>query len=202
MNKKVVAIVGTYRKGKVIDSIVTELLRGAEEKGCTAEKIYLIDKHIEFCTNCRACCQKDNVPVRQQCVHNDDVEEILKKIEDADCVVFASPVNFGSVTAIMKRFIERLTVYAYWPWDIGAPKYRIKRCTKEAILVTSSACPECLAKLTFMYKPVFAVMKKAVRCFGAKVTKKISLGLVAMSEDGRITQNALKRAYNAGRQIA
>lgn len=39
-------------------------------------------------------------------------------------------MNFGSVTAIMKRFIERLTVYAYWPW--GLDQY-VKRRNKNSI---------------------------------------------------------------------
>ena len=53
--RKIVAIVGTYRKGKVIDSAASEVLRGAESRGAETEKIHLIDKHIEFCNNCRMC---------------------------------------------------------------------------------------------------------------------------------------------------
>ena len=202
MSKKVIAIVGTYRKGKVIDSLVSEMLRGAEEKGCTTEKIYLVDKHIEFCTNCRACTQEKNVPARQQCVHNDDMEEILEKIDGADCVIMASPMNFYGVTAVMKKFIERLIVYANWPWDMGAPKYRVKKCTKQAVLVTASACPAIIGKLVFMYRPVYSVMKAAARCFGAKVVKKMTAGLVGMKPEGRITKASLERAYNIGAGLA
>lgn len=202
MTKKVIAIVGTYRKGKVIDSIVTEILRGAEENGCTTEKIYLIDKQIEYCNNCRSCSQQEDVGDHAKCVHSDDMEEILKKVDDADCIVMASPINFGTVTAVMKKFIERLIVYGYWPWDMPAPKFRIKELTKKSILVTSSACPACIGKMTFMYNSCFSTMKKAARCFGAKVIKKIALGYVATTEDGRITPKALKTAYNTGCTIA
>ena len=202
MTKKVVAIVGTYRKGKVIDSIVTELLRGAQENGCDTEKIYLIDKEIEYCNNCRSCCQQKDIAVHDKCIFDDDMVGILKKIDDADCIVLASPINFGTVTAVMKKFIERLTVYGYWPWGMAAPQFRIKETTKQAILVTSSACPACLGKMMFIYNACYSTMKKAARCFGAKVVKKITLGYVAMMEDGRITQKDLKRAYNTGCRIA
>ena len=57
MGKKIVAIVGSYRKGRTIDTAVSEVLRGAADRGAATEKIYLIDKHIEFCNNCRACTQ-------------------------------------------------------------------------------------------------------------------------------------------------
>lgn len=54
---KVLAIVGSYRKGGIIDTATDEILASAREEGAEAEKIYLIDKHIEFCTNCRSCTQ-------------------------------------------------------------------------------------------------------------------------------------------------
>ncbi len=65
--KKIVAIVGTYRKGRVIDTAVSEVLRGAEDGGATTQTIYLIDKHIEFCTNCRTCTQQADVGRRGRC---------------------------------------------------------------------------------------------------------------------------------------
>ena len=57
MSKKirVTAIVGTYRKGGIIDTAVDEILDSASQSGAEVKKIYLLDKHIEFCTNCRTC---------------------------------------------------------------------------------------------------------------------------------------------------
>ncbi len=55
---RVTAIVATYRKGGMIDSAVAEILAAAREEGAEVERIDLIDKHIEFCTNCRACTQE------------------------------------------------------------------------------------------------------------------------------------------------
>jgi len=48
---KVIAIVGSYRKGGVIDTTIDEILSSAKEEGAETDKIYLIDKHIEFCTS-------------------------------------------------------------------------------------------------------------------------------------------------------
>jgi len=52
---KVTAIVGSYRKGGIVDSVIDEILSSAREEGAEVSKIYLIDRHIEFCTNCRRC---------------------------------------------------------------------------------------------------------------------------------------------------
>ena len=57
MSSKVVAIVGSYRKGGAIDTAVEAVLEGAREKGAQTHTIYLTDQHIEFCTNCRKCTQ-------------------------------------------------------------------------------------------------------------------------------------------------
>ena len=103
-------------------------------------KIYLIDKHIEFCTNCRTCTQQEGSQ-RGQCPIDDDMQGILQQIERSDAIVLASPMNFWTVTAVMKRFIERLVCFAYWPWGRHAPKIRKRRKTKRAVVVISSAAP-------------------------------------------------------------
>jgi multimeric flavodoxin WrbA len=120
---KVLGIVGSYRKGGIIDTAIDEILASAKEEGAEVGKIYLIDKHIEFCTNCRTCAQQQG-PQRGKCIHVDDMNSVLEEIESSDAIVLGSPMNFGTVTAVMKRFIERLVCFAYWPWGMGAPKVR------------------------------------------------------------------------------
>ena len=60
------------------------------------------------------------------------MESILTQIEDADALVLGSPVNCGNVTAIFRRFMERLMVYSYWPWNRPAPSGRTKKFDKES----------------------------------------------------------------------
>jgi multimeric flavodoxin WrbA len=137
---RILAIVGTYRKGGTIDSAVEAILASARAAGAETEKICLIDRHIEFCTNCRTCTQEPG-PQRGKCVLADDMQSIFDEIERADALVLASPMNCWTVTAVMKRFIERSLGYVYWPWGSLAPKPRNKQLTKRAVVVTSSASP-------------------------------------------------------------
>ena len=103
----ILAIVGSYRKGGIIERAVDEILAAARKEGAVTRKISLLDKHLEFCTNCRSCTQVagKNYGV---CILDDDMAGLLQEIERADALVLASPMNAGTVTAIMKRFIERL----------------------------------------------------------------------------------------------
>ncbi len=83
-----------------------EILRTAEHSGREVEKIYLIDKNIEFCKNCRKCTEDDKEKIRGTCVIKDDMDGILSKVDRADAIIVGSPINFGCVTAITKRFVE------------------------------------------------------------------------------------------------
>jgi multimeric flavodoxin WrbA len=118
---KITAILGTYRKGGISDSAVDEILAAAREKGAETAKIDLIDRHIEFCTNCRTCTQEEGQRRGQRPIA-DDMSAILDEIERSDAIVLASPMNSWTVMAVMKRFIERLVSYSItrrpssWLW--------------------------------------------------------------------------------------
>jgi NAD(P)H-dependent FMN reductase len=198
MTKKVVGIVGSYRKGHIIDSAVSAVLEGAQQAGAETSKIYLLDKHIEFCTNCRACTQEKDV-ARGKCTQDDDLEDILKEIDSADGIVLGSPMNFFTVTAIMKRFIERLVAFAYWPWGVKVPKLRTKKPVKKAVLVTSSACPAFIGRI--LMPNALGVMKAAAQSMGARVVKKLYFGLVAGERDQKLGEKALGKAREAGSKL-
>jgi len=197
MDKKVVGIVGSYRKGHIIDSAVSAILEGAEGAGAQTKKIYLVDKRIEFCKNCRSCTQKKGG--RGKCVHDDDMEQIVKELESADALVLGSPMNFFTVTAVMKRFIERLVVFAYWPWGKAGPRLRIKNPTKKAVIVTSSACPAFIGRI--LMPNALSVLKAGARSVGAKVVKRLYFGLVATRENQGLSQKALQKARHAGKKL-
>ena len=195
----VVGIVGSYRKGKIIDSAVTSILEGAKSKGAETHKIVLLDQHIEFCTNCRNCTQVKGKQ-RGKCVHNDDMDRILTDIDKADAVVLASPINFSTVTAIMKRFTERLIPYAYWPWGKAlAPVLRDKQKHKKAVIVTSSACPAIIGR--FLMPGALGMLKKAATCMGAKVIKSFYFGPVAGTENSQLSEKYQLKARKAGEKL-
>ena len=200
MGKKIVGIVGSYREGRIIDTAVSAVLEGAQDGGAETRKIYLLDKNIEFCTNCRKCTQQEVESVRTECIHNDDMEQILCEIDGADGIVLGSPINFFSVTALMKRFIERLLPYIYWPWGSELPKHRIKYPVKKAVIITSSGCPAWLGRIIF--RSVLSILKAAAKCVGAKVVKSLYFGCICLTEDQQLSQKAIHTARKAGEKIA
>ncbi len=194
---KVLALVGSYRKGGIIDTAIDEILASAGEAGARTEKIYLIDRRIEFCTNCRTCTQAPGEQ-RGECIFDDDMNPILEAIAAADALVIGSPMNFGTVTAVMKRFIERLVCFACWPWGENAPTVRNPKKNKPAVIVASSAAPAVIARLaTGQVK----LLKKAAGLLGGKPVGVLFIGLAARKKQQAIGNRTRKKARVLGSKL-
>lgn len=196
MNARVVAIVGTYREGGITDQAVDVALEELERRGVLTKRIRLSEKRIEFCTNCRNCTQAAGA--RGKCMHDDDMEEIFLAIEEADGIVFASPMNFGQVTAVTKRFIERLLPYGYWPWGTAIPQDRLKPKTKRAILIISSTMPAIMARCL---TGIRQTMKQAVETAGARVHGTLFIGMVGVDKHEELPEKWRSKARKLARGL-
>ena len=101
MGKNVLLLSGSPRKGGNSDLLCDAFGRGAKEAGNTAEKIFVRDKKIGFCTACYGCRKTG------KCVIRDDMAQVLDRMHWADVIVMASPVYFYSIDAQMKALIDR-----------------------------------------------------------------------------------------------
>ena len=99
MSKKVLVLSASFRKHGNSDLLCDEFIKGAKEAG--NEKIYLNDKHINFCKGCGVC---NNT---HKCIQQDDMAEILDKMVNADVIVMATPIYFYAMNGQMKTLIDR-----------------------------------------------------------------------------------------------
>lgn len=195
---RITAIVGSYRRGGVIDSAVDAILASAEQAGAEVKKIHLLDQHIEFCSNCRSCTQHEGLD-HGMCPIDDDMQAILSEVEQSDALVIASPMNFWTVTALMKRFIDRLICFAHWPWGMAAPKIRDKRKPRVAVIVASSAAPSLIARtITRMV----GLLKTCAGLLGAKTVGVLFIGLAAGQSEPDIGDRARRKARKLGKKLA
>ena len=199
MGRKVVAIIGSYRKGGSIDSAVQAVLAGARESGAQTDAIYLTDKHLEFCTNCRQCTQPAGED-RGKCRQQDDLDAVLTELEAADAIVLASPVNYYNVTAIFRRFMERLLGYTFWPWGQAMPKLRRKQWPRRAALVASSAAPGFVIPLFFTGVP--RALALTAKSLGAKPVSRLWIGLASGGPHQALPARTLARARRIGMKLA
>ena len=104
MNKKVLIISSTPRKGGNSDILCDEFAAGAKAAGNKVEKVRIADKKIGYCTGCYAC-QKTGT-----CAIKDDAKKVIDKMMAADVIVLASPVYFYSISAQLKALFDRTVV--------------------------------------------------------------------------------------------
>jgi FMN-dependent NADH-azoreductase len=139
---KTVAIMGSYRTGRTIDTLVDQAIEGVRSACPHAEitKIILTDRHIEYCKNCGACRRDDPEKPVTRCTIDDDMQEILPVMCEADTYIFGAPIFEGTVNALTKTFLERIcwTMARAGRWPVkGCPEPRTK-AKKRAILILSS----------------------------------------------------------------
>lgn len=81
----------------------------AKERNIDTETVYLNALSIKPCQACGVC----HMPGMGKCIVDDDMKDIYKKVEEADCIIFASPVYFFNLNAQIKAVIDRF--YAFGP---------------------------------------------------------------------------------------
>lgn len=188
---KILSINGSYRDDGITDQAVEAAVTALRASGAEVETIALREYPIEFCLNCRACTQEPG-HTPGECVHDDGMRELVRKIEEADGYILAAPTNFGSVTAVFKRFMERLIVYAYWPWGAHAPKFRkVGLPQKKAILISSSAAPGILGR--FLYNTP-KQLRMAAQTIGAKSVGTLFTGLISKEADAGLPERTRRKA--------
>ena len=98
---KILGINGSPRINGNIDLLLDKVLQGAGSKGAEAEKIILNKLEFVPCQECAKMADDGG------CLVKDDMQAVYKKIKEADAIVFASPVFFGSLSAQSKMMIDR-----------------------------------------------------------------------------------------------
>lgn len=193
------AFVGSYRKGKTVDTLVDRAIEGAVlNPNVSVEKIRLIERNINYCNNCMVCRKDDPAKEIAKCSIVDDMQDIYPAIKQADAFIFASPINLGTVTAVMKTFLERTcwTLAKPGKWPIkGCPKPRNTKRKRAVIILSSGVVPPILR--WFCDDATSLIKSNCNCCFGAKVLDTLYAGAVEQKGMDRY----LGQAYELGKRL-
>ena len=100
--KRVIVISTSLRRGSNSDMMADQFVAGAKAAGHEVEKISLVGKEIQFCKGCLGC-QKLG-----RCVIDDDVNNIMAKVLQADVICWATPIYYYEMSGQMKTLIDRM----------------------------------------------------------------------------------------------
>lgn len=179
MAKKVLILSGSPRKGGNSDLLCREFARGAQESGCDVEILRVAAKKIAPCSACYYCRTHSG-----ECVHKNDMADVLQKMIDADVLVLASPVYFYSINAQLKAVIDRTV--ARWLEVKNKDFYYI---------ITMADEDESSADTTL------ACLRGYADCVQGAQEKGVIIGN-GVYEPGKVTDTpAMQQAYQMGKNV-
>lgn len=100
---KILVVSGSPRENGNTEIMVESFAKGARESGNTVMVKKLSSLKVAPCLDCEYCFSHDGV-----CSQHDDMSEILEAVDQADMMVFASPIYWSNVSAQLKAVIDRL----------------------------------------------------------------------------------------------
>ncbi|MDD5455159.1 MAG: flavodoxin family protein [Candidatus Ratteibacteria bacterium] len=152
--KKIIGILGSPRRGGNTEILLDAVLEAAQNKGADVKKFIL--NELEF-VPCQEC---ENIRRDGICIVEDDWQKIFAEVENADTVVLASPIFFGSVSAQMKMFIDRFQC-------LWLAKYVFKTCKPQKKKIGAFICVEASERKDF-FENAKSIVKNLFATIGAE----------------------------------
>ncbi len=184
----ILGINGSPRPGGNTDILLDEALRGAAGCGARTEKILLNALKYVPCQEC------ERVNDDGSCVIHDDMESVYAGVRDADALILASPIFFGSLSAQMKMMIDRFQC----AW---IARHRLKReifCTRKACAFISVSASD--------RRDFFDNAKSIVKNLCATINARYGEELFCpgVDEKGSVLAHPdyAREAYELGRRLA
>jgi NAD(P)H-dependent FMN reductase len=100
-HRRMLGIVGSPRRGGNTETLVDEVLRGAEEAGALVEKVILSELDIAPCRACDTCRRTG------RCVQQDDMPTVMEQMMRSRVWVLGTPVYWWGPSAQFKAFLDR-----------------------------------------------------------------------------------------------
>lgn len=132
MVNKILVVIGGGRPNGNTSQLADAFIKGAVEVGHEVEKVSLNKVEVKGCIGCNAC------RYGKPCVQKDAFNDLVPKIMSADCIVFASPLLFWTISSKLKAFIERFYCIAEEDDNPLYGRYE-KYPIKDAALLMTSA---------------------------------------------------------------
>lgn len=181
--------------------LLEPFLDGMKEEGCEVELIYPCKLHVKPCLGDRACWTK----TPGKCVQNDDVSEVLPKIQEADVIVFATPLYVDGMPGTLKNLIDRLIplIEPYFVMRGGHCRHPPRQPHKHSKVVLISNCGFWeMDNFDSLVMHVQAICSNTCWEFAGALLRPHGEALGYMIRKGLPVQDVLTAAKNAGRELA
>ena len=178
--KKVLIVSSSLRGSSNSEILAREAEKGAKDAGNDVEFLSLKDKNIKFCIGCLAC-QKTG-----KCVQKDDMADIICKVQNADVLIFATPIYYYEMSGQLKTFLDRCN-----------PLFSQKNNFKDVYLLTSS-----YDNAKNVADRAMSGLQGWIECFEqSHLAGVLAGGGLESPKDAYANKDLLKKAYELGKNI-
>ena len=177
--KKIIVVASSPRKNGNSEILAQKFAEGAKAAGNEVQFVAVRDIDLKFCTGCLYCNTHD------KCILNDGMNGLYESFQNADVLVFATPVYYYAVSGQLKTFLDRLN-----------PLYVRDNKFKEVYLLTTAADNDESAM-----DGAVKDLQGWVDCFNGVTLKGVIRG-VGVTEKGEVNNTAFpEQAYNMGKNV-
>lgn len=187
--KKVLAIMGSPRKGHNTDTLLDAVIKGIKTEEVEIKKIYLRDLNYSTCIAC-GNCEKTG-----KCFIDDDMTNVYEDFNNSDIIIIASPLYFNTVSSLVKMMIDRCQVYWSSKYVLKNPSIDTNK-KRTGMFICTAGSPEkkdhfmaCIPVLDLFFKAINSEYKYNI--------------LVSNTDKTPVWERTelLELAYNKGKEL-
>jgi multimeric flavodoxin WrbA len=183
---RILGISGSPKREGFTNLLLDESLNGARAAGALTDKILLNDLSFKPCQECFLCEDADI------CVIPDDMAIVHAKIKEADALIVASPIYFGTITAQLKAMIDRCN--SLWVAKRKLENSKRPGKTKKGAFI----CTAGQEKQEY-FNNARTIVKILFSTIGINYSKDIFVGgLDKLTDNSPKKKNALFKSYELG----
>jgi len=140
---KITILNGSPREGGNTEIMADVFMEEAKKNGHEVTKLNVGQMDVIGCMACESCFANDGL-----CVIEDDMQDIIKVIDETELLVLASPIYWFDISAQLKAVIDRLYARAVKGFSI-----------KETVLLLDSGSDGVYTAAIAMYKDMTGFLK-------------------------------------------
>jgi NAD(P)H-dependent FMN reductase len=188
MTGKVIGVLGSPLTEGNTALLLDRALKGAEDAGCSVEKIVVSSLDFQACMEMMFC--KDH----ETCIMDDDMQPIYQKFRELDSLIIATPVMTMGIPGKLKSFIDRFQVFfmaKYMRKKPLIPNEKKKERKGLFICISGMNIPEVFVGAKLTIKAFFDIID-------CQYTDELLISDMDTIRDIRLQPELLETAYKKG----
>ena len=188
MAGKIIGLLGSPLAEGNTAQLLDRALKGAEDAGCTVEKIVVTNLDFQACQEMMFCKEHET------CIIDDDMQVMYPKFREMDGLITATPVMTMGIPGKLKSFIDRFQVFFMAKYVRKKPfisKERIVERRGLFICISGMKIPEVFVGAKLTVKAFFDIID-------CQYTDELLISDMDTIKDIRSQPDLLDAAYKKG----